>query len=213
MRQTPLRPIVRATEREMTTENRVAGGGAAGNAAAGVGAAGVAASGAARVDAAGVTGIDVDALYRRFGPMVLRRCRDLLRDEESAADAMQETFVRLLRNSATLKADYPSSLLYRIATNVCLNTMRSQRRRPAMTAGEILDTLPGRENVEQRALDAALVDQVFRGVKESTRRAARIHYLECATLEETAERVGMSVSGVRKRLDSLRRQSLARVAR
>jgi RNA polymerase sigma-70 factor (ECF subfamily) len=160
-----------------------------------------------------ITGIDVEGLYRRFGPMVLRRCRDLLGDEDAASDALQETFVRVLRNRTSLRADYPSSLLYRIATNVSLNMMRSARRRPVVRASHIIDACPGRENVEDRVLDAALVEQIFHGVKESTRQAARIHYLECATLEETAERVGMSISGVRKRLDSLRRQSLVRAAR
>jgi RNA polymerase sigma-70 factor (ECF subfamily) len=159
------------------------------------------------------TGIDVDALYRRFGPMVLRRCKDLLGDDDAAADAMQETFVRVLRSRMTLRADYPSSLLYRIATNVSLNMMRSARRRPVVKDNQLIDIAAGRDNVEAQVLDAALVEQIFHGVKESTRQAARIHYLECATLEETAERVGMSISGVRKRLDSLRRQSLVRAAR
>ena len=37
---------------------------------------------------------DFDSLYRTFGPMVLRRCRFLLKDEEKALDAMQDVFVR-----------------------------------------------------------------------------------------------------------------------
>jgi RNA polymerase sigma-70 factor (ECF subfamily) len=157
-------------------------------------------------------GINVEGLYRRFGPMVLRRCRAILRDDDAAADAMQETFVRVLRHRGTLRADYPSSLLYRIATNVCLNTMRSARRRPVAGGDALLEVIPGRDDVEGRALDAALVEQVFAGVKPGTRRAAEVHYLEGATLEETAVAIGMSMSGVRKRLDGLRRQSLARAA-
>jgi RNA polymerase sigma-70 factor (ECF subfamily) len=43
------------------------------------------------------TAIDVEAVYRRYGPMVLRRCRTLLRDEERARDAMKDTFVKLVR--------------------------------------------------------------------------------------------------------------------
>ena len=31
--------------------------------------------------------MDVDTLYRRYGPMVMRRCRQLLRDEDQALDA------------------------------------------------------------------------------------------------------------------------------
>ena len=41
--------------------------------------------------------LDVEALYRKYGPMVLRRCRSLLNDEDQAMDAMQETFVKLIR--------------------------------------------------------------------------------------------------------------------
>ena len=40
--------------------------------------------------------IDVENLYTRYGPMVLRRCRAMLRQEDEAADAMQDVFVRLL---------------------------------------------------------------------------------------------------------------------
>src|SRR5262245_65593016 len=62
--------------------------------------------------------------------MVLRRCRRLLRDEDEALDACQDVFVRLLEHRRTLEARYPSSLLYRIATNVCLNRIRDRGRRP-----------------------------------------------------------------------------------
>jgi DNA-directed RNA polymerase specialized sigma24 family protein len=42
-----------------------------------------------------VTDIDVEALSRRYGPMVLRRCRRLLGDEQEALDACQDVFVRI----------------------------------------------------------------------------------------------------------------------
>jgi DNA-directed RNA polymerase specialized sigma24 family protein len=41
--------------------------------------------------------INVEALYRKYAPMVLRRCRSILRDEDAAQDAMQDVFVQLLR--------------------------------------------------------------------------------------------------------------------
>ncbi|HQF56878.1 MAG TPA: hypothetical protein PK208_17320, partial [Fibrobacteria bacterium] len=34
--------------------------------------------------------LEIETLYRQFGPMVLRRCRQLLRDEDWAQDAMQD---------------------------------------------------------------------------------------------------------------------------
>jgi RNA polymerase sigma-70 factor (ECF subfamily) len=155
---------------------------------------------------------DVENLYRRYAPMVMRRCRGMLRDEDTAADAMQETFVQVLRHRKSLDARYPSSLLYRIATNTCLNVMRSKRRKFAVSVEPFINSLAGRESTEDRVLDAWELDQVFLGVRESTRRAARVHYLEEKTLAETAQEVGMSISGVRKRLRALRRQGEARLA-
>ena len=54
--------------------------------------------------------MDVDTLYRRYGPMVMRRCRQLLRDEDQALDATQDVFVRLLTRRDRLRDD--ACLLY-----------------------------------------------------------------------------------------------------
>ncbi len=82
--------------------------------------------------------IDVESLYTRYGPMVLRRCRAMLRQEDEAADAMQDVFVRLLVERSRLDPKACSSLLYRVATNVCLNRLRSRRRRPEDAQSELL---------------------------------------------------------------------------
>jgi RNA polymerase sigma-70 factor (ECF subfamily) len=145
--------------------------------------------------------------------MVLRRCRQLLKNEDLAADAMQETFIRVLRSSKTLHARYPSSLLYRIATNVCLNALRTHRRRPAVSVDPLLDGLPGRERMEDRILDTFVLEEIFSQAKPSTRKAAEMHYLEGCTLAETAAQVDLSISGVRKRLRSLREQGEVLMAR
>ncbi|MBE0665774.1 MAG: hypothetical protein IH584_08095, partial [Candidatus Aminicenantes bacterium] len=76
---------------------------------------------------AGDSKIDVEQLYRRYAPMVLWRCRRLLQNEELAVDAMQDVFVRLLAHRERLHGRYPSSLLYRMATNVCLNIIRDRK--------------------------------------------------------------------------------------
>lgn len=153
--------------------------------------------------------VNVEELYTTYGPMVLRRCRALLRDEEAALDAMQDTFVQVLKKEKELHAQAPSSLLYTIATNICLNAMRKQKRAPMPTDDEILHQFAGSDDPEQKALTAHFLDRLFRTEKESTRTIAVLHYVDRLTLEETASRVGLSVSGVRKRLRSLRSKGLA----
>ena len=98
--------------------------------------------------------MDVDELYRRYGPMVIRRCRRILWDEEEARDAAQDVFVQLLMKQKHLRDDAPSSLLYRMATNLCLNRIRDDRRR-------------------QTASDSALVEQIARWDETEGRTEAR----------------------------------------
>ncbi len=157
------------------------------------------------------TGIDVDGLYRKYAPMVMRRCRQLLRDEDQAADAMQETFLRVLRRRADLHATYPSSLLYRIATNTCLNVLRASKRRRSVADSELLEGIAARDELEERVLDRTLAAKLLDGESASTLRIVRLHYEEDRSLQETAEEVGLSVSGVRKRLDGVRKRTTARL--
>ena len=145
-------------------------------------------------------GIDVEALYRRFGPMVLRRCRRLLRNEDDAMEVAQEVFVSLVRNKRRLDDRFPSALLFRMATNLCLNRIRDRRHDPALPGDEVLHRIAAWKD-----LDAPLfLDALFRREPVSTRTMAVIHFVDGFTHEQVARITGLSVSGVRKRLRGLR---------
>ena len=106
--------------------------------------------------------MDVEALYERYRPMVIRRCRKLLRDEDEALDVAQDVFVQLLRRKGRLTDDHPSSLLYRIATNLCLNRIRDRRRAPDAVEDDVLTQI-ARSDVDERRLDAKnTLDRIFR---------------------------------------------------
>ena len=148
--------------------------------------------------------LDVEALSHRYGPMVLRRCRRLLDDEDQALDACQDVFVRVVQERTRLNGRYPSSLLYRIATNVCLNRLRDSRREP-MTRDEALLNEIARAEEPGGASEARLMlARLFGRHPESSRTMAVLHYVDGLTLEEVAAETEMSVSGVRKRLRALR---------
>lgn len=145
--------------------------------------------------------LDVEAMYRLHGPMVLRRCRALLRDEHAAAEATQDVFLQLLRSRDSLHDRGPSSLLYTMATNICLNLLRARRPSGDRDLLERIAAAPDR--IEEQTLAARILDRLFGRQPESSRVIATLHLVDGMTLEETAEEVGMSVSGVRKRLRAL----------
>ncbi len=153
--------------------------------------------------------IDVEALYRRYGPMVLRRCRAILGDEESAQDATQDVFVLLLRKQSRLVGHYPSSLLYRMATNRCLNVIRAAKRRRDTPDEDTLGRFQAPGNLEEEIEGRDLVARLFDGERESTRQMVTLHHRDGMTLRDTAAAVGMSESGVRKRMRTLRAKGAA----
>jgi RNA polymerase sigma factor (sigma-70 family) len=148
--------------------------------------------------------IDVDEFYRRYGPMVLRRCRALLRNDEKAHDAMQDTFVQLLRNEDRLDGAGASSLLYRMATNTCLNRLRTEKRRPEDPDDALVLQIAASGEESGGAFAKLVLDRIFSRELDSTRTIAVLHLVDGMTLEEVAAEVGLSVSGVRKRLRGLK---------
>src|SRR5512138_1951638 len=152
--------------------------------------------------------IDVDAAYRRYGAMVLRRCRRLVRDEAKALDAMQDVFVNLLRAKERLDGSAPASLLMRMATNVCLNQLRGERRRPEDPDDAAVLAIAAAEEPGGRSVARLALGKLLGRELESTRVMAVLHLVDGLTLEEVGREVGLSAAAVRKRLRGLR----ARVA-
>ncbi len=157
----------------------------------------------------GEQAIDIEQWYRRYAPMVLRRCRLLLQDEEQAVDAMQDVFVRLLTHRERLHGRFPSSLLYRIATNVCLNVIRERKNRRTAADEDTLSRIACCAEQEERTLAALVLDRLFRRERPSTREMAVLHFVDGMTYGEVARETRLSVSGVRKRLREFRARALA----
>ena len=98
----------------------------------------------------------------------------------------------------------PSSLLYRIATNVCLNRIRDRGRVPVMAGDGLLLAIASAQEPAGQIEAGLMLDWLFGRQPESTRTMAVLHYVDGLTLEEVARQTGLSVSGVRLRLRKLR---------
>jgi RNA polymerase sigma-70 factor (ECF subfamily) len=148
--------------------------------------------------------VDVERFYRDHGPLVLRRCRRLLRDPEKAVDAMHDVFVSLLRAGDRLDGAQPASLLLRMATNVCLNRLRDERRRPEDADEERLLAIASAEEPGARSVARFLLGDLLGSEPESTRVMAVMHLVDGLSLDEVGREVGLSAAAVRKRLRGLK---------
>ncbi len=142
-------------------------------------------------------------LYEAYAPMVYRRCLFLLKDDEEAKDMLQNVFLRIYERLESLDLTQPSSLLWNTATRLCLNRIRDKKRRGLdVDTSDLLLSIACAED-DEGAEARGILARIFSKEQESTRTIATLHFVDGMTLEETAETVGLSVSGVRKRLRTL----------
>jgi len=149
--------------------------------------------------------IDIAAWYEKYGPMVIRRCRSILKDEDDALDAVHDVFVNLIKGENRLHGLYPSSLLYTMATNVCLNRLKKKKWETlkdfnAGTETLLAGTDQGYEQVEAEIL----LEDILKDESELTRSICFMYYSDEMTLKEIGDLAGLSISGVRKRLEAFK---------
>ena len=82
--------------------------------------------------------------YPRYAPLVFRRALQLMGSESAATDITQEVFIRAARNIGRFDTRAkPSTWLYRITTNLCLNRLRDSGRRRELLAQNAAEVTPG----------------------------------------------------------------------
>jgi len=144
--------------------------------------------------------IDIEDCYKKYAPMVFRRCLFLLKNEDEALDASQDVFVNLLRGKQRLHGKFLSSLLYTIATNVCLNMLRRRKFTVDKCDDDQIETSGSDDPEFGKVEDSIIMEAIFQDESESTRAICFMYHKDGMTLREIGDVIGMSISGVRKRL-------------
>jgi RNA polymerase sigma-70 factor (ECF subfamily) len=149
--------------------------------------------------------IDVAAWYEKYGPMVIRRCRRILGNGDDALDAVHDVFVNLLSARLKLHDSFPSSLLYTMATNICLNQLRKRKRESPRELTDEDESLFSRTEQGINQVEAGiLLEAILKEESEMNRAICYMYHSDEMTLKEIGEAVGLSVAGVHKRLQAFK---------
>ena len=130
---------------------------------------------------------------------------------EAAEDLAQDLYLKLSAREASVDAWAPVGLLYRIATNLMLDSVRSAQRSAQRDAGwrrvartdlggaEIDAAPPADEVIVSRQKLRALTDAVA-ALPPQMGQAFRLHKLEGLSQIQTAQAMGISVKMVEKHI-------------
>ncbi len=133
-------------------------------------------------------------LYELYGEKIFRYTFRMLGNRTDAEDATAETFLRVLRRSADLRADGAfKTWLFRIARNLCIDKMRQHK----------LLELPAEAHysgTEERAALRVTVHQALNDLPLEYREPLILCDLEDISAKEAAETLGISVPALKSRL-------------
>jgi RNA polymerase sigma-70 factor (ECF subfamily) len=146
----------------------------------------------------------IEKLYVTYGPMVVRRARRFLGNEHAAADAAQDVFLRVVRHSGQFRgAASPTTWLFQVTTNHCLNVLRDRNRRTELWS----QWQPTGSDVAAGGTETRLmIAQILERIAPELREIAVYHLVDGLSRAEIANVLGVSPRTVGYRLEAFREQ-------
>jgi RNA polymerase sigma-70 factor (ECF subfamily) len=141
-----------------------------------------------------------DAIHARYGSRIESVCRRMLGNQDDAKEATQETFLRVYQALPRFNGRYQlGAWVARIATNVCLDQLRSKSRRPGDNAPlELIDAETSAvsdldpELISIRRAESRRVRKVLASLPPMHRAAIVLRDFEGFTYEEVATSLGIT---------------------
>lgn len=137
-------------------------------------------------------------LVEQYQTGLRRMCYAILRDEELAKDAVQETFLKVYRTMDTFRGECSEKTwLMRIAVNTCRDVRRSawfRHMEKRITPEELPEPM---QQTEDEHIELTLA--IMR-LPKHLREVTLLYYYQGMTMREIAETLGVSPSTVSKRL-------------
>lgn len=153
----------------------------------------------------GLTAAEVGDVYRRYGALLTRRCRLLLRDTAMADDALQELLSVLLRRGEGLRAaESPYRWLCRAADHVCIDLLRRGRHLRAALDIDDLDPVGVAPGMDPEARCAVV--EALEKLDAGQQSLAIMLFVDGLSQGEAAEELGVSRVTINKRAQQIRLQ-------
>lgn len=150
--------------------------------------------------------LDMDALYRQYAGMVLRRVRRFFGESE-AEEVVHEVFLRAMEKGESFRGDAsPSTWLYHMTTNHCLNRLRNQkRRRSALNINADLPWLKPAAVTDSET--SVFLEQLWSQLDDEAIMIGTYYFIDGLSHDEIARIVGVSRRTVGNRVEALRAQA------
>jgi len=141
-----------------------------------------------------------DSVWTRLSADLRQFIRRRVADDHVADDLLQETFVRVHRNLPTLQeADRLAAWVYQIARHVIHDY---HRQATGTTLGLVVDPTDDTDNHRScvKSRSGEWLEELIRQLPDGYREAVRLSEIEGLPQQEVADRLGLSLSGAKSRI-------------
>lgn len=146
-------------------------------------------------------------LVERFTPQVYRFSLRMLRDEQDARDAAQDTMVKVLRNLHRYDSRWRfSTWALGIARNTCIDEFRRRKRKSFEEAPDVADSRPGPLELTSRQQRARTLHAALGDIPELYREVLILYHFEHLKYREIADLLGIPIGTVMNRIFRARRK-------
>lgn len=150
--------------------------------------------------------LSVEEAFQRYHPGLLRFLRQRLRNDEDAADAAQETYVRLVQSyRRTLGGETAYTLIFRIAANIANDHLRRRKTHHATDHCSLEQVAPVSEAPSQERQVSARqqLDLLYAAIERLPPKCQQVFLLnrvDRMSYPQIARRCGISVKMVEKHI-------------
>lgn len=154
---------------------------------------------------------DAEAIWHEFHDGLLGFVSRRVRSRETAEDILQDVMLRIHRNAAEIeRAEAVGAWVHAIARNAIADHYRSASARREVASGSDIDAEaavePEADSPDARGELSACISPLLKQLKPSFREALTLTEIDGLTQAEAAERLGISLSGTKSRVQRGRRQ-------
>ena len=147
--------------------------------------------------------LNLEKIISEYGDSVFRMCYLYLRDYHLAEDAVQETFIKVMKNYDSFeRKSSEKTWIMRIAINTCKNIMRTRWfvRLPLSEFEKVeISKNPMEQIIERAELSKAIME-----LSAKDREVILLYYYQELKIKEIAEIIGKSENVVAQRLKRAR---------
>ena len=156
-----------------------------------------------------------ETLMAQYEKKIFNVALRTMRNREDAADMAQDAIVKIYRNLASFKGDCSfGAWAYRITLNTCLDELRRQKKRPAVSFDDMTEegkmqfednSEKPEESLERKEL-AAVINAAIASLETDYRVAVTLRDVQGLSYQEIADATRTSLGTVKSRINRARAQ-------